>query len=558
MRRALLTAVVVLASCSTAHAALVTQKLDFTAGDGVHLNAVLGAEGSIAPRPTIIEFSPYAPGCCTEIAGPAYNYVEVDARGTGDSDGQWSATGPRDQQDVSDFLTWACKQPWSNGSLALYGFSASAIVAYNAMDLDLPCLKTAVLMAGSADLYRDLLYVGGIPNQGPGLFVLGQIGVSAMGKGAQRMQRNPGSAFDPPQGYFKIGTDYLQHPTEDSYWQDRTLNPSRLSVPILADTSFYDVESRGPFEAFKLTRHLGSQLMVMGAHDGYPAGTGGQFPRYKRWFDHYLLGEANGIDAEKHVQLWLSNGSREQFLAGHFTKLEGDDWPLPGTTYTPLYLDNDKLSLTPAAAETARPYPYLPSNPIASDPYTTGVVAGLGSNGYSFDDLFGFFGLTRMDQLDQATISFSTPALKAPVDVVGPASLHVRLASTAPETDIVAVVTDVWPDGSAHPIGMGRLRTSYPNTVAARNVVDPVSGELVEPYGDFSVKSQATPGVARDYDVEFWPLGNHFDAGHSIRLYITGTPLYATPAAPGVNIVTTGGAGKARLVLPTVGGTPRF
>ncbi|MCW2991369.1 MAG: CocE/NonD family hydrolase, partial [Solirubrobacterales bacterium] len=386
MRRALLTAALLLASCGSAQAAMVTQDLDFIASDGVHLHAALGAEGSIAPRPTIIEFSPYAPGCCAAIAGPAYNYVQVHARGTGDSDGRWSATGPRDQADVAEFLGWACRQPWSNGDLALYGFSASAIVAYNAMDLDLPCLRTAVLMAGTADLYRDLLYVGGIPNFAPGAAVLGQIGALTIGAGAQRMQRNPASGPEVAAGQLQLGADYLSHSTEDAYWQDRTLDPSRLTVPILADTSFYDVESRGPFEAFKLTRHLGSQLMVMGAHDGVPAGSGGQFPRYKRWFDHYLLGAANGIESEPHVQLWLGNGGREEFLAGRVTRLQGDDWPLPGTRWTPLYLDGQALSEQPARAEATRTYPFAPSNPIASDPYTTGVVAGMGGGGHRFDE----------------------------------------------------------------------------------------------------------------------------------------------------------------------------
>src|SRR3712207_4833890 len=115
---------------------MVTQDLEFTASDGVRLHAAVGGEGSLAPRPTVIEFSPYAPGCCASIAGPAYNYVQVHARGTGRSAGQWSATGPRDQLDVAEFLRWACDQPWSDGRLAIYGFSASAIVAYNAMDLD--------------------------------------------------------------------------------------------------------------------------------------------------------------------------------------------------------------------------------------------------------------------------------------------------------------------------------------------------------------------------------------------------------------------------------------
>jgi uncharacterized protein len=559
MPRTLLAVALSLLCAGGAQAAMVTRDVSFTASDGVRLHAVLGAEGTIAPRPTIVEFSPYAPGCCASIAGPAYNYVQVHARGTGESDGRWTATGPRDQADVAEFLGWACHQPWSDGNLALYGFSASAIVAYNAMDLELPCLRTAVLMAGTADLYRDLLYIGGIPNFGPGAVVLTEISALSIGAGPQRMQRAPASAADVAAGQLQIGLDYFAHPTEDAWWRDRTLDPSRLKVPILADTSFYDVESRGPFEAYKLTRGLGSHLLVMGAHDGVPAGSGGQFPRYKRWFDHYLLGEDNGVEREPPVELWLGDGSRQEFLAGHVTRLDGTDWPLPGTRWTPLYLDGEALSTTPAASETTRSYPFAPSDPVASDPNTTAVVAGTGGGGYSFEDAFSLVpGSTEMNQADATSLTFTTPPLAGAIDVAGPASLHVRLASTAPETDVHAVVTDVWPDGSAHPVGLGRLRTSYPNTIAARNVVDPASGELVQPYADFSAKTPAAPGTARDYDVEFWPIGNHFAAGHRIRLYLTGTAAYAIPPAPAVNTVTTGGPARARLVLPTVGAAPTF
>src|SRR5207247_675594 len=62
-------------------------------------------------------------------------------------------------------------QPWSNGHIGLYGFSASAIAVYNSMHLPLACVDAAALMAGTNELYRDLLYPGGIPNVVPELVV---------------------------------------------------------------------------------------------------------------------------------------------------------------------------------------------------------------------------------------------------------------------------------------------------------------------------------------------------------------------------------------------------
>src|SRR3546814_16200474 len=72
---------------------------------------------------------------------------------------------------------WACQQPWSNGHIGLYGFSASAIAVYNTMHLPLPCVAAAAPLAGTNALYRDLLYPGGGMNLLPGAVV--GLGVSS-------------------------------------------------------------------------------------------------------------------------------------------------------------------------------------------------------------------------------------------------------------------------------------------------------------------------------------------------------------------------------------------
>src|SRR5438270_9536207 len=175
-----------------ADAALVTKPVSFTTDDGVVLHAIVGGDGSLARRPLIVEDSPYAPGI-DSFAGSAYNYVELQWRGTGLSGGSLASTGPRDQRDLAEFLGWACRQPWSDGRIGLYGFSASAIVAYNAMHLGLPCVKAAALMSGTVDLYRDLLYIGGVNNTAPGMYVEGAILAPWLANLPARAQQQPAS-----------------------------------------------------------------------------------------------------------------------------------------------------------------------------------------------------------------------------------------------------------------------------------------------------------------------------------------------------------------------------
>ena len=147
--------------------------------------------GELPARPVIVEFSPYGPGCCLELGGPDFNYLQVHIRGTGLSAGSFDALGPRTQQDVAEVLAWACAQPWSNGRLGLYGFSASAITVYNSLHLDLPCVETAVLGSGTHELYRDLLYPGGVPNGIPAPGVFGLIGAPLVQHGPGRFERDP-------------------------------------------------------------------------------------------------------------------------------------------------------------------------------------------------------------------------------------------------------------------------------------------------------------------------------------------------------------------------------
>ncbi|MGH7804890.1 MAG: CocE/NonD family hydrolase, partial [Candidatus Binatia bacterium] len=266
-------------------AAPVTQTVKFRTSDGVELHALLRGAGDLRSRPLIVEFSPYGDASAVPDFGPDYNHVFVHARGTGRSTGAWSAVGPRDQHDVAEFLEWACEQPWSDGRIGLYGFSASAIAVYNSMHLPLACVKAAALMAGTNALYRDLLYAGGILNVVPELVVGFGVGLPLLASVPFRMQE--GQTFEPLEAGLALqllAVDLLRHPTEDDYWLERTHRAGPNTFPVLANTGFYDVESRGPFQSYQMLRDLGVpvHLRVLGAHDGFPAGTPGPFPEYRR------------------------------------------------------------------------------------------------------------------------------------------------------------------------------------------------------------------------------------------------------------------------------------
>ena len=519
----------------------------FTADDGVSLQTTISGSGSLAPRPTIVEFSPYGRNSGTLDAGAAFNHLLVQIRGTGDSDGQFDALGPRTQRDVVQVLRWACHQPWSNGTLGLNGFSASAITVYNSLHLRLPCVKAAVMKSGTYELYRDLLSPGGISNAAPGLGVLALIGAPALEQGGDRLGRDPLSGADTFQGLLNAGLSDLQHPTLDSWWRERGFRGDVNHVPILMIDGFFDVESRGAFQAFQRLRRDGAHLIVVGAHDGAPAGTDGGVGASRRWLAHYLLGERNGVRSQPRVKLWMSNGDREDFLGGKFTRYTGRDWPIPRTRWQPLALGaGGTLSLKRPSASATQSYPALPSPPSSTDPPNTAIVGAAGFNALTT----ALPVLTDMTLAEPLGLSYTTPVLSSDVLAAGPASLELRLSSTAPQTNIWAVISDVSPDGVAHPLTAGRLSSDYPSVNRAKSL--DVRGQIVQPYGKYDSKSPAPVGQERLYRVEFWPIGNKFARGHRIRLTILGSSAASTPSAPAVNSVSVGGPHGSRLLFPVL------
>jgi predicted acyl esterase len=542
-------AVCALATSAPAGAAQVTREMRVAMSDGVTLHATLTGAGPITARPVIVEFSPYGPGTGSTYDGTAYNYLLVQIRGTGDSDGRFDALGPRTQADVVQTLAWACHQPWSDGRLGLNGFSASAITVYNSLHLQLPCVRTAVLKSGTLELYRDLLWPGGISNSLPGLGVLALIGAPAAEQGFARLERNPPSSLDTIIGLTDAGlSGGLAHPTLDSWWRERGFRGEAQHLPVLMVDGFFDVESRGAFQGYQALRDDGAHLIVIGAHDGSPSGTDGGAGTTKAWFDHYLMGVANGVDTQPRVQMWMADGSRESYLHGEFVRYDATDWPVPGTRWSSLWLaGGGALRTTRPGATTTQSYATIPSLPSMSDQPNTAIVGAAGANALA--DAFPF--LTETNLAEPLGLTYTTAPLSSDLLAAGPAALDLRLSSTASETDIWAVVADVWPDGTSHPVATGRLRSSYPNVIASKSLQDS-DGDIVQPYGDYSHKTYTAALTERTYHVELWPIGNRFKRGDRIRLVILGPSMASLPSGLAINTVRLGGANGSRLLLPVL------
>jgi predicted acyl esterase len=551
-RRSLLALAAILVAglaAGPARAETVSQDERFTASDGVELATTLTGAAPLEPRPTIVEFSPYGRGSASFTPGPAYNSLLVQIRGTGDSDGRFDALGPRTQRDVAETLRWACHQPWSDGTLGINGFSASAITIYNSLHRHLPCVRAAVLKSGTFELYRDLLYPGGVSNMIPGAGVLALIGFPAAVQGLDRLARDPASGADIIAGLTDAGLSDLLHPTLDDWWRKRGFRGDVNHLPILMIDGFYDVESRGAFQAFQALRADDAHLVVIGAHDGAPANTDAGLGEITQWFDRHVREVHNGVGRHPRVQLWLADGDREDMLAGDFVRVDARNWPVPKTTWASLALDpNGSLTLGEPQTTAQQSYPALASIPFNSDPYNTAIIGGFGVNQLAT----AFPVLTEMNASEPTGLTYTTPPFATDVLAAGPASLDIRLSSTAPETQIWAVLSDVSPDGVAHPVASGRLLSSFPKIDRERSLRR--DGEIVQPYSEFDAKDPAASGTERRYRIEFWPVGNRFAAGDRLRLTILSASGASQAGTPALNTVSVGAGTGSKLLFPVLPG----
>lgn len=218
-----------------------------------------------------------------------------------------------------------------------------------------------------------------------------------------------------------------------------------------------------------------------------------------RWFDAVVKGTPNGLLEEDPVLLFVMGENRWRRFA---------DWPVPGARELLLYLDSagsantrtgdGRLGLeVPPPDNPADRYDYDPAHPVP----TAGGQHLLHP-------------LYPRGPVDQSAIEerpdvlcYSTPSLGEDLTVIGPVTVRLYAASSAVDTDFVARLVDVFPDGRAYNLTDGVIRASCRDVDFTRPEATPPS--LIE------------PGRAYAYDLDLWGTANTFKRGHRIRLEIT-------------------------------------
>jgi predicted acyl esterase len=473
------------------------------------------------PVPAILVRTPYnravsVPG---GISGWAVErgiaVVSQDTRGRFASDGTdavFQDDGFGARQDGYDTVEWIARQPWSDGKVCTYGPSALGIVQTMLAPTNPPHLTCQFIVVAPADMYAHAAYQGGVLRD----------------ELIRKWLDFQGSL---------LWYDLIKaHPVYDNYWAgvDALARADRVDVPAVHVGGWFDIFSEGTLNAFRgwqyasATGARGKQKLVMGPGDHiqtalfldhmgpYPNETVAGFDvdaLSKRWFAHYLLGEANGVDGEAGVRYYLMYGDQE-----HGAWRTADAWPLPATAWTLALTSGPGLGGV-AGAVTTMSFTHDPAHPLPT----------LGGR-----NLFARAGADDQSSLAARAdrLTFVSGVLAAPVDVVGEVTLTLEAALDGDDGYWVAQLIDVAPDGTHRLVTEGSLRAQLRE---GRTKEVPV-----------------TPGAFVAYDISVYSTAWRFLPGHRVGLAVQASNSPRLAIYPETRVHTVKVNGPSVLRLPVV------
>jgi putative CocE/NonD family hydrolase len=115
----------------------------------------------------------------------------------------------------------------------------------------------------------------------------------------------------------------------------------------------------------------------------------------------------------------------------------------------------------------------------------------------------------RPNEARPDVLVYTSEVLQSDYTVLGPVHATIFAATDARDTDFVARLVDVHPDGRAIVVTDGIVRASARESYPAPGVIRPVKPTPIE------------PGRVYEYAIDLWSSGISFSAGHRIRVEIT-------------------------------------
>jgi uncharacterized protein len=487
--------------------------------DGVALRADVYRPAGAGAAPALLLRTPYdisvslipSSGIDADAAVAAgFAVVCQDVRGQYASDGEFY-TFASEAADGYDTVEWLAAQPWCDGNVGMVGRSYGATCQWLAASERPPHLRAICPVVTGSDFYRGWVYQGGTFQLGFNLFWVWMMSDRRRAAKAEELFLHlPLRTVPlPDPKWARFYFDWLEHTTDDAYWRGLSINNRypQVEVPALNAGGWFDVFLGGTLENFvRMRREGGSeaartgQQLLVGpwAHGS----TYGLFPDHSfdvfrpddaidftveqlRFFDRHLRG-APAVAGEPPVRIFVMGENRWR---------DEEDWPLARARPTPWYLHSGgALSERPPGEESPDEYVYDPGDPAPTIGGPTSLPPRMmKANAGPLDQ-------RRIEERPDVLV-YTTEPFPVPLEVTGPLQLTLYAATSAADTDFVAKLCDVWPEGTSRILAEGVLRARFREGFEAPKLLE--------------------PGAPARFEVDLVATANVFQPGHCLRLVVT-------------------------------------
>jgi uncharacterized protein len=426
------------------------------------------------------------------VAAAGLVYVVQDTRGRFGSGGV-DTVFRDDGADGRATLRWIADQPWCSGRIATWGGSADGITQYMLAPGAGPELVAIAPIIATPDLYHHAFLQGGA------------------------LRESLAWNWLAGQGSLYFYDEVRRHRLWDGWWAEKDVLPQSAQVTAagLHVGGWYDIFAQGTLDAFTRFQEQGGegargrQRLLMGpwTHSvgertagelTYPAEAEVDLNDVlEAWLFRWLTDFDTGVDAWPVARVFLMGAVGEPGAPGN-RWLDLPGWP-PAADTLALHLSADgtlAASIPTAGAlelaiDPAHPVPTLGGANLFPELVVDGRRMGAGPHDQ------------RPIEARPDVLTFSTDALSQPLTVVGRVSCTIWVESDTPDLDLAVRLTDVYPDGRSMLVldGIRRARSRC---------------------GD-DTSCLLPPGEPTALTVDLWSTALVFNAGHRIRITVSGT-----------------------------------
>jgi predicted acyl esterase len=497
-----------------------------------------------------------------------YVTVLASVRGTGCSSGEFDLFSWRSALDGKEVIDkWIAKQPWSNGNVVIFGHSYSGITGMFVASTRPEHLRAVSASGLIGDVYRDIVYPGGVTNYGFPLLWTGAIRVAydvgggTLGGLYPVEDTSAQCAANQAERRRALLEDPLIHGLDDTdgnWYHSRSLvnYVDRINVPVHV-TSAYQDEQTGPRGPTNVFDHLSSSIskrlvLVNGVH-----GTNTEDHVFKdriAWMDYWMLNKSSAdLDMNTGtVNLGTEFGPKttptttSRVILGYqgggksVGDVRSNGFPLGQTQFTDIYSSEAKKLLWDKDIAQPDTATWINGSHRQSYSYQAGVNTGGEVSSP-----------TGPDEVELSSFPFSNP-----VAIAGPVMARLSVSTLAPDTELFVQLLDRGPDGTLLYLNRGMLRASHRQIDEAESQKT-ADGQIYRPWRPHEDREDVPPGQETEYLIDVFPVGHVFLPGHSLVVKIHAPPIddndynYIQKTLPGEHTLHLGPT-KTRFTLPII------